>query len=188
MKFLYARVSTTDQNLDRQLEEVHLYDRVYTEKISGKNKDRPELASMLKALREDDFVEVHSMDRLGRNLKDLLDIVETIQGAGATIHFKKENMTFKPSTDDPAQKLMMTLFGAFAEFERNLILSRQREGIAIAKKKGKYKKAHPKKLNNLIICNIQEDRKAHLTERELMNKYHISKPTLYRYLKTNLAS
>ena len=179
MKFLYARVSTTDQNLDRQLEEAHLYDRVYTEKISGKNKDRPELASMLKALREDDFVEVHSMDRLGRNL---------IQGAGATIHFKKENMTFTPSTDDPAQKLMMTLFGAFAEFERNLILSRQREGIAIAKMKGKYKKAHPKKLNNLIICNIQEDRKAHLTERELMNKYHISKPTLYRYLKTNFAS
>ena len=185
MKFLYARVSTNDQNLDRQLENVNFYDRVYMEKISGKNKERPELSNMLKAIRVGDVIEVHSMDRLGRNLKDLLDIVENIQKLGATIHFKKENMTFTLSTDDPAQKLMMTLFGAFAEFERNLILSRQREGIAIAKKKGKYKKAHPRKLNNFIIESIKADRTAGLKERELMNKYHISKNTLYRYLKVS---
>ena len=101
MKFLYARVSTTDQNLDRQLDDADSYDRVYAEQISGKNKDRPELNNLLKALRQDDIVEVHSMDRLGRNLKDLLDIVETIQKMGATIRFKKENMTFTPSTNDP---------------------------------------------------------------------------------------
>ena len=183
MKFLYARTSSTTQQLDRQLVDAANYDRVYMEQISGKNKDRPELNNLLKALRKDNIVEVHSMDRLGRNLKDLLEIVETIQSVGATIHFKKENMTFTPSTNDPTQRLMMNLFGSFAEFERSLILSRQREGIEIAKRKGKYKKAHPKKLNDLIIADIQADRKANLTERELMNKYHISKPTLYRYLK-----
>jgi len=186
MKFLYARVSTADQQLDRQLVNADDYDRVYTEKISGKNKDRPELNNMLKALRKGDVVDCASLDRLARNLKDLLDIVETIQHEGATIHFKKENMTFTPSTTDPTQKLMMTLLGAFAEFERNLILSRQKEGIEIAKRKGKYKKAHPKKLNNNIIANIQADREADMTERELMNKYHISKPTLYRYLKVDV--
>ena len=86
----------------------------------------------------------------------------------------------------PTGRLMVTMLLAFAEFERNLILSRQREGIEIAKKKGKYKKAHPKKLNNNIIANIQADREADMTERELMNKYHISKPTLYRYLKVEV--
>ena len=186
MRFLYARVSTAEQQLDRQLVNANDYDRVYTEKLSGKNKDRPELNNMLKALRKGDVIECASLDRLARNLKDLLDIVETIQHEGATIHFKKENMTFTPSTTDPTQKLMMTLLGAFAEFERNLILSRQREGIEIAKRKGKYKKAHPKKLNNNIIANIHADREADMTERELMNKYHISKPTLYRYLKVDV--
>ena len=183
MKFLYARTSSADQQLDRQLVDADNYDRVYMEQISGKNKDRPELNNLLKALRKDDIVECHSLDRLARNLKDLLDIVETVQREGATIRFKKENMTFTPSTTDPTQKLMMTLLGAFAEFERTLILSRQKEGIEVAKRKGKYKKAHPRKLNNLIIANIHADRDANLTERELINKYHISKPTLYRYLK-----
>ena len=184
MKILYARTSSQMQNLSRQLVNADDYDRVYTEQVSGKNtKDRPELNNMLKAIRKDDLIEVHSMDRMARNLRDLLNIVETIQQQGATIHFIKENMTFAPTTNDPTQKLMMTMFGAFAEFERNLILSRIKEGQAIAKKKGVYAKAHPTKKNKVEIENIKYDRQCGMTEKELMNKYHISKPTLYRYLK-----
>ena len=99
MRFLYARISSATQQLDRQLVNADDYDRVYTEKLSGKNKDRPELNNLLKALRKGDVIECASLDRLARNLKDLLDIVETIQHEGATIHFKKENMTFTDKGD-----------------------------------------------------------------------------------------
>lgn len=183
MKILYARVSTIIQNLDRQLVGSEQYDKIFMEKVSGKDKSRPELQKMLCAVRQGDIVEVHSMDRLARNLKDLLEIVETIRREGATIHFKKENMTFTPNNDDPAQVLYLQVMGAIAQFERNLILTRQREGIEIAKLHLKYKKAHPRKKNKVEIENLLYDRQCGMTETELMNKYHISKSTLYRYLR-----
>jgi len=183
MKILYARVSTILQNLDRQLVDSEKYDKIFMEKVSAKDKSRPELQKMLCAVREGDIVEVHSMDRLARNLKDLIEIVETIRNEGATIHFKKENMTFTPSNDDPTQTLILQVMGSISQFERGLILTRQKEGIAICRNKGVYKKAHPTKKNNVEIENIKYDRECGMTERELMNKYHISKPTLYRYLK-----
>ena len=143
MIFNYKRVSTTDQNTERQLLDV-VCDRAYIEKISGKNTDRPELQAMLLNIRAGDMVNVHSMDRLARNTKDLLNLVEEITGKGANIVFHKENLTFAPDKQDPYQKMMMTMLGAVAELERNLILERQREGIALAKMHGKYKGGQPK--------------------------------------------
>jgi DNA invertase Pin-like site-specific DNA recombinase len=139
MIFNYIRVSTADQNTDRQLIGVHC-DRVYEEKVSGKNKDRPQLQAMLLNLRSGDLVNVHELSRLARNTKDLLEIVQQILSAGASIKFHKENLFFQSNEKtDPFQNLMLTMLGAIAQFERDLMLERQREGIAIAKAKGKYK-------------------------------------------------
>ena len=135
MKFLYARCSTREQNLDRQLTDCAKYDRIYCEKVSGKSKERPELIALLSNLREGDEIEVHSLDRLGRNLKDLLSIVEEIQKKLCSVTFLKENLQFKADSNDPFQKMTLSLLGTFAEFERNILLERQREGIAIAKEK-----------------------------------------------------
>ena len=138
MIFNYIRVSTIDQNTTRQLIDVPC-DREYIDKASGKDAKRPELQNMLNNLRENDLVNVHSLDRLCRNVKDLLNIVETIQSKGATVKFHKENLTFGPNKEDPLNKAIMTIIAAIAELERNLILERVREGVSEAKKAGKYK-------------------------------------------------
>ena len=130
MIFNYIRVSTVEQNTDRQLLNVAC-DRVYEEKISGKDTNRPELLAMLSNIRAGDVVNVHSMDRLARNTRDLLNLVEEITSKGATIAFHKENLTFRGNEkQDPYQKMMMTMLGAVAELERAIILERQREGIS----------------------------------------------------------
>ena len=116
MIFNYKRVSTTDQNTERQLLNVAC-DREYIEKISGKNTNRPELQAMLLNIRTGDVVNVHSMDRLARNTKDLLNLVEEITNKGAKIVFHKENLIFAPDKQDPYQKMMMTMLGAVAEPE-----------------------------------------------------------------------
>ena len=138
MIFNYKRCSTLDQNTARQLVDVPC-DREYVDMASGKDVNRPELQNMLNNIRAGDIINVHSLDRMCRNVKDLLDIVETIQKKGATIKFHKENLTFAPNTEDPLNKAIMTIIGAIAELERNLILERVREGVAQAKKAGKYK-------------------------------------------------
>ena len=144
MIFNYIRVSTTDQNTERQLLDIPC-DRAYIEKISGKNTDRPELQAMLLNIRSGDILNIHEMSRLARNTRDLLNLVEEITAKGATIIFHKENLTFKgDGKQDPYQKMIMTMLGAVAELERNLILERQREGIALAKLHGKYKGGQPK--------------------------------------------
>ena len=186
MKIKYVRCSSVNQNLDRQLEDKDNYDLIYSEKVSGKSKDnRTELNNMLKALRAGDQVFVHSIDRLARNTLDLLTIIKEIKEKGCFITFIKEGWTF--TNDDnfatKTQELMLTIIGAIAQAERITIKERQMEGIKIAQAKGKYQKAHPTKLNKVIIQQVKDDRKTGMTETELMNKYHISKPTLYRYLK-----
>lgn len=134
----YIRVSTIDQNTSRQLVDVPC-DKEFIDKASGKDVKRPALKEMLDFVREGDVVNVHSLDRLCRNVKDLLNTVEHIQAKGATIKFHKENLTFGPNKEDPFNKAFMTIIGAIAELERNLILERVREGVAEAKKAGKYK-------------------------------------------------
>lgn len=186
MKIKYVRCSSISQNLDRQLEDRDEYDLIFEEKVSGKSAyNRPELQNMLKALRPNDQVFCHSIDRLSRSTLDLLTIIKTIKDKGCSITFIKEGWTFSNEDNfaSKTQELMLTIMGAIAQAERITIKERQAEGIKIAKQKGKYQKAHPTKLNTQQIQQIKDDRKVRMTETELMNKYHISKPTLYRYLK-----
>jgi len=139
MRFCYKRVSTAEQNIDRQLH-GESFDREFVEKVSGKDANRPELLSMLSSLRSGDEVHVHELSRLARNTKDLLSIVEKVLGKGANISFHKEGLHFMAGEKPPpVQDLMLSLLGAIAQFERDLILERQREGIALAKHRGAYK-------------------------------------------------
>lgn len=133
----YVRVSSADQNVSRQreaLEACHI-DRWFEESLSGKDMHRPQLKEMLQYIREGDCVYVTEFSRLGRSTSDLLDIVKQIESKGATLTSLKESF----DTKTPAGKLQMTLLAAIAEFERAMILERQAEGIAIARKAGKYK-------------------------------------------------
>ena len=133
----YVRVSTVEQNEARQREALQTYgiDKWFIEKASGKDTKRPELQAMLEYIREDDTVYVEEFSRLGRSTADLLSIVQQIEEAGAKFISIKENF----DTKTPTGKLQMTMMAAIAEFERAMILERQREGIAIAKREGKYK-------------------------------------------------
>ena len=133
----YVRVSTLDQNTERQLDGIKL-DKVFTDKASGRDTKRPQLAAALEYVREGDTLIVHSLDRLARNVDDLRRIVRELNERGVSVEFVKNRLTFSGGAD-PTARLMLTMLGAFAEFERELIRERQREGIAIAKAKGVYK-------------------------------------------------
>ena len=133
----YIRVSTLDQTEARQLEGVDVA-KIFTDKASGKDTKRPQLELLMSFVRTGDTVVVHSMDRLARNLDDLRRIVQTLNRKGIRIEFVKEHLTFT-GEDSPMANLMLSVMGAFAEFERALIHERQREGIALAKQRGAYK-------------------------------------------------
>ncbi|WP_223426883.1 recombinase family protein, partial [Tateyamaria pelophila] len=139
----YRRVSTVDQSLDRQ--ELGEVDKVFEEKLSGKSaSDRPALQAMIDYSREGDTVVVYSIDRLARDLRDLQDIIQTLNDKGVTISFLSESLTFSADADDAFAKLQLQMMGAFAEFERNIIRKRQAEGIAKAKAKGVFKGGKPR--------------------------------------------
>jgi len=175
----YIRVSSVDQNIVRQLDGVEL-DKVFTDKISGKDTNRPELNLMLQFVREGDHVIVHSLDRLARNLDDLRKIVKDLTARKITIEFKKENLTFS-GDDSPMSTLLLSIMGAFAEFERSLIKERQMEGIAIAKAAGKFKgrkrTVTPEKVD-VIRQRIKSGEKKAVIARDM----GISRETLYQYL------
>lgn len=151
----YRRVSTIDQTLDRQdLGEV---EKVFEEKLSAASaSDRPALQEMLGWVREGDMVVVHSIDRLARNLQDLLSIVSQLNAKGVSIRFIKDNLTFPPEGTDGASKLYLSILGAVAEFERSIIKQRQREGIEKAKAKGVYKGRKPTIDRERIVALRQE--------------------------------
>ena len=130
----YIRVSTVDQNTERQLDGLKL-DKVFTDKASGKDVNRPQLKAAREYVREGDRLVVHSLDRLARNLVDLKNIVSELTARDVTVQFVKENLTFT-NEDNAMSNLLLSVMGAFAEFERALIRERQREGIALAKKRG----------------------------------------------------
>ena len=138
----YVRVSSVDQNADRQLDGLAL-DRVFTDRASGKDAKRPELEAMLAFVREGDVVVVHSMDRLARNLDDLRRIVQELTARGVWLDFDHEHLSFT-GHDAPMSKLLLSVMGAFAEFERALIRIRERqlEGIELAKRRGVYRGRH----------------------------------------------
>lgn len=183
-KIGYVRVSTVEQNTARQLVGITL-DRVFEEKVSAKNiGNRPVLTEMLGFIRDGDDLYVHSMDRLARNLKDLLTLVTTITDKGVTLHFVKENLTFEAKAKaTPFNKLLLGLLGSVAEFERELILERQREGIAQAKARGAYKGRKP------IAPEKIEKAKALLaqgmTRTEAAKTVGMGRTTLFLYLKNN---
>ena len=134
----YIRVSTVDQNTARQLDSLQL-DKIFTEHKSGKDKERDQLKAMIDYVRDGDTIHVHSIDRLARNLADLKEIVNTINDKGVSVQFHKEGMKFNGDKSDSMTNLLFNILGSFAEFERELMLERQREGIAKAKEEGKYK-------------------------------------------------
>jgi DNA invertase Pin-like site-specific DNA recombinase len=133
----YIRVSTVDQNTIRQLDGVQL-DKVFTDKASGKDTNRPQLKAALDYLRDGDVLVIHSMDRLARNITDLLHTVETLNARAVVVEFVKEGLIFT-GDDSAMNKLMLTIMGGVAEFERAMIRERQREGIAKAREAGKYR-------------------------------------------------
>ena len=137
----YIRVSSIDQNTARQLEGVPL-DKTFTDTCSGKDTRRPGLMACLDYTWEGDTLHVHSIDRLARNLQDLLHIIESLNQRAVAVVFHKEGLTFS-GKEDPFQKLQLQIIGAVAQFERAMIKERQREGIAIAKAAGKYKGRKP---------------------------------------------
>src|SRR5918995_5028730 len=148
----YIRVSTLDQHEGRQLEGVEL-DRTFTDHASGKDTKRPQLEQMLSFVRSGDTVIVHSMDRLARNLDDLRRIVQQLTDKGVRIEFVKEHLTFT-GEDSPMSSLMLSVMGAFAEFERALINERQREGIALAKQRGAYR-GRKKALSQTAVAKLR---------------------------------
>ena len=148
----YVRVSTFDQNAERQLEGIAV-DRTFLDKKSGKDVDREQLAALMAFVRYGDTVIVHSMDRLARNLDDLRRIVQTLTDKGVRIEFVKESLSFT-GEDSPMANLMLSVMGAFAEFERALIRERQREGIALAKQRGAYR-GRKRALSDTDIADIK---------------------------------
>jgi DNA invertase Pin-like site-specific DNA recombinase len=174
----YIRVSSVQQNTNRQLVDVE-YDKAFTETVSAKNTERPQLKAMIEHVREGDVVVVHSMDRLARNTKDLLEIVEVLKGKGVSIKFIKENLEFTAGKDNSMSNLMLTLLGAVAQFERELMLERQREGIEIAKQKGLYKGRSSSINREAVMEGINNG----LSVRKTAAKYRIAVSSVSRIVK-----
>jgi DNA invertase Pin-like site-specific DNA recombinase len=175
----YIRVSTVEQNTERQLDQVQV-DRLFTDKASGKDIQRPQLEALLAFAREGDTVVVHSMDRLARNLDDLRRVVQGLVKRGIRVEFVKEHLTFT-GDDSPMATLMLSVMGAFAEFERDLIRERQREGIALAKQRGAYK-GRKRSLPPEKIAELRQRVAAGETKAQVARDFGISRETLYSYL------
>lgn len=176
----YIRVSSVDQNFTRQLEGIKL-DKIFTDHVSGKSIQRPELKAMLDFIREGDTLVVHSMDRLARNLDDLRALVRELTVRQVTVKFIKEHLTFT-GEDSPMANLLLSVMGAFVEFERSLIRERQLEGIAIAKKKGVYK-GRKKALTSEKVALLKQCVLEGKSKSEVARSFGISRETLYQYLK-----
>ena len=182
MNVAYIRVSTVEQNEARQVEGLEKYgiEKYYIEKVSGKNTNRPKLKEMLDYVREGDTVYIHEFSRLARSTKDLLEIVEYLNEKGVYLVSNKENL----DTSTPTGKLMLTMIGAIAEFERQQLLERQREGIAIAKREGKYKGGQVKKIDEEEFSKYYSQYKLRkINKKTLAEKLGISRPTLDKLLK-----
>ena len=182
MNIGYVRVSTQEQNEARQIEALKKHDieKLFTEKISGKNMDRPQLQAMLDFCREGDTIYIHDFSRLARSTKDLLEIVELLNQKGVHLVSDKESV----DTSTPTGKLMLTMIGAIAEFERQNLLDRQAEGIALAKKEGKYAGRRPVEIDSDIFKEQYERyMKREITKVEMAKTLKVSRPTLDKMLR-----
>jgi len=170
-----------EQNPDRQLEGIAL-DRTFTDRVSGKDLNRPQLEALLAFVREGDTVLVHSMDRLARNLDDLRATVRALTTRGVRVQFVKEQLTF--TGDDTAMAtLLLSVMGAFAEFERALIRERQREGIALARQRGVYR-GRRKALAPEQVDELRAGAAAGKPKAVLAREFGISRETVYQYLRS----
>lgn len=173
----YVRTSSVDQNTARQLDGVQV-DELFTDKVSGATTDRPQLQAMLKYVRKGDTIHVHSIDRLARSLADLLSLVEELNAKGIHIRFHKEQLEFT-GENSPMQKLMLSMMGSFAEFERSMIRERQREGIAKAKEAGVYKGRAKSVDDDAIRAAIAGG----LSFRKAAEQFEVSLSTVQRAMK-----
>lgn len=187
MRIGYVRVSSLDQNPDRQIEDLKAQkaEKIFMDKVSGKNTDRPELQRMLSFIREGDTLIVHSLDRLARNLADLLTMVQDLTCRGVSVIFLNERLSFEAGADaSPTSKLMLSMIGAFAEFERSMIRRRQAEGIAIAKERGVYK-GRPRSISDETLETVNALVEQGVPLATAAKKVGISRSTVYRYLQMN---
>lgn len=175
----YIRVSSIDQNTVRQLDGVTL-DKTFTDKASGKDTNRPELKAAMEYLRDGDVLVVHSMDRLARNIGDLLRIVETLNKRGVVVEFVKESLTFT-GDDSAMSKLMLTIMGGVAEFERAMIRERQLEGIALAKQAGKYT-GRKSTMSETQVQAIRNRATAGENKSALAREFGVTRQTIYNLI------
>lgn len=182
MRVAYVRVSTVEQNEARQLEALQKYDieKWFMEKVSGKDTNRPKLQEMLDFVREGDTIYIHDFSRLARSTKDLLEILEELKAKGVNLVSNKENL----DTGSPTGKLMLTVIAAINEFERQNLLERQREGIEIAKREGKFKGGQVKQIDDAAFNAAYEKYKSReLNKTQFAAALKVSRPTLDKLLK-----
>lgn len=177
----YGRVSSTSQNEARQVEALSGCDRVFIDKASGKNTDRPELTAVLGYVREGDTLRIPSMDRAARNTVDLLGLVESLTARGVSVEFIKERLTFSGDRSDHIGTLMLTILGGIAQFERSLIRERQAEGIALAKQRGVYK-GRARALNPEQVQQARERVTSGVPKAVVAREFGVSRQTLYTAL------
>ncbi|WP_115686485.1 recombinase family protein [Corynebacterium senegalense] len=179
----YIRVSSVDQNPSRQREAVGATDKEFLDKQSAKSRAaRPGLDACVSYLRADDVLKVASIDRLARSLVDLRNIIDEIVSKGATVRFLKEGLTFAPGNTDARATFLLGILGSFAEFERELIRERQAEGIALAKKAGKYK-GRKRILSPEQVRDVRARAAAGESKSALATEHHVSRSTIYRCLE-----
>lgn len=180
MKIGYVRVSTEEQNEARQVEALqkHGVEKIYIEKRSGKNLDRPVLQELLEYIREGDTVYIHDLSRISRSLSDLLELVELLQKKKVHLVSNKESI----DTTTPTGRLFLSIVGAINEFERTNLLERQREGIAIAKRQGKYKGRKQRTLDNIAVVYDQWIRREK-SKAQIARENRISRPTIDRLFR-----
>lgn len=184
MKFGYVRVSTEEQNLARQysiMEREGIEDRfIFSDKLSGKNTERPGLKTLMGFVKEGDVVYIESISRLARNTRDLLTLVEDMTGKGVTLVSDKESL----DTSTPTGKFVLTMFGAMAQLERDTILERQREGIAIAKKEGRMNGRPRVEVDEKVFVECYSLYKRGLiTAKSMMEELGLKEATFFRQLR-----
>lgn len=179
----YSRVSTADQREDRQLDQLTAFgvEKIFSDVASGKDVDRPGFEKLMTFLREGDELVVCSMDRLARNLQALLQVVQTLREREVGIRFLKEGIAFQPGEESPVATLTLQIMGAVAEFERQLIRERQREGIALAKKRGAYRGRKP--ISEDIVRELRARSAAGVPATRIARDLGIGVNTCYRYLR-----
>lgn len=177
----YIRVSTVEQNTERQLSDCGIkFDKVFEDKASGGSTDRPELNRLMDYAREGDTIHIHSIDRLARSLDDLRKLVTNWNKNGITVRFHKEGLNFTADDNTPIAELMLNMLGAVAQFERSIIRERQAEGIAKAVAKGKYKGRVADKERHKQIINL---RKQGMSIRKIAQELSCNPSTVQRVIK-----